>query len=351
MITVKLKKSFFAVVGIAISIYFLFTAPYAVSAGVTDGLKICFYTVIPSLFPFMVLSSYVVKSDVLSPVYKVIAPLTRFIFHQPPCAAPVIIMSLIGGFPVGAKMTASLLEGGQITKNQAQRLNMFCINGGPAFVITAVGAFMLSSVRAGVIMYASLCISSLIIGVISSFFDDKSAVVTHVKKLSQSPLAALSSAVSDAVQSILGICAWIVIFGALTSCIEVYTANKDLFTALSCILEVTDGCALIAGKLPIAALTAVIGFGGICVHCQIFSYVAVSGLKYSRFFTGRAVNAALSALICHLLLTVFPVEVSTAANVQSVTDISFSVSIPAFLAMTVMCIIMIFDIDAKRKLW
>lgn len=351
MITVKLKKSLFAAAGIAVSVYFLFTAPYAVSKGVTDGLKVCFYTVIPSLFPFMVLSSYVVKSDVLAPAYKIISPLTKFLFHQPPCAAPVIIMSLIGGFPVGAKMTASLLEGGQITENQAKRLNMFCINGGPAFVITAVGAFMLSSVRAGIIMYVSLCMSSLIIGVISSFFDDKTVVDTRVKRLSQSPLAALSSAVSDSVQSILGICAWIVIFGAITGCIEIHITNKNLFTALSCILEVTDGCALIAGKLPITVLTAVIGFGGICVHCQIFSYISKSGLKYSRFFTGRALNAALSSLICHLLLMIFPVELSTSAYAGSVTPAAFSVSLPAFFALTAMCIIMIFDIDTKQKLW
>lgn len=140
MITIKIRKTIVPLCAVIASLYFIFAKPYSVADGITEGLKICFYTVLPSMFPFMVLASYIVKSDIFSPVYKAIAPVTKLLFKQPPCTAGVIVMSLIGGFPIGAKMTASLLERGQITKNQAQRLNGFCINCGPAFAVTAVGA-------------------------------------------------------------------------------------------------------------------------------------------------------------------------------------------------------------------
>lgn len=261
MLTVKIKKTFLPAAAVAVSLYFMFAMPYSVSKGVTLGLKICFYTILPSLFPFMVLSTYIVKSDILSPIYKIISPITKVIFKQPPCAAGVIIMSLIGGFPVGAKMTMTLLESEKITENQAQRLNLFCVNCGPAFAITAIGVSIYKSQRAGVIIYASLCLSSIILGILSSFLNDKNTVDNKTYNTSQSPLAALSASVGDTVQAVLSVCAWIVIFSAISSCIESSGIDEKLHIAISCLLEVTNGCTLAAGRFSIPAVTAVIGFG------------------------------------------------------------------------------------------
>ena len=162
-------------------------------------------------------------------------------------------MSLIGGFPIGAKMTAELYCDGRLTENQAQRLNMFCMNAGPAFTVTAVGVSMLSSRRA-------------------------------------------------------------------------------------------------CGVLPLPAITAIIGFGGFCVHCQVYQFIAKTGIKYRLFFAFRAINAAVAALISHILFTLFPVEVST-LSAPAFDAAPFSASLPAFLALAAMCVIMIFDVDTKKKLW
>ncbi len=342
------RRNLLSVVGIFICCYLLFMMPYAVSSGITNGLEICFHTILPSLFPFMVLSSYIIKTDVFSSVYRALSPLTRFLFKQPDCAVAVIVMGLIGGFPVGAKMTAMLYENGRISKNEAQRLCMFCVNGGPAFIITAIGVGMFGSSKAGVIMFVSLCISSISLGIISRFFSDESRSEASHKSHNQSPLLALSSSVSDNVSSILSICAWVILFSALTECIKEMKFNDSIYTALVSVLEVTKGCAQITEKMPIEIITCIIGFGGFCVHCQVYSFVRSTGLKYIRFFTGRVINGALSAVICHLLLMVFPVDLET--SLQNVSGVvPFSVSMPAFFAVFIMCIIMIFDIDSKRK--
>lgn len=84
MITIKIRKAIVPLCAVIASLYFMFAKPYSVADGITEGLKICFYTVLPSLFPFMVLASYIVKSDIFSPVYKAIAPVTKLLFKQPP---------------------------------------------------------------------------------------------------------------------------------------------------------------------------------------------------------------------------------------------------------------------------
>lgn len=350
MITVKTKRNILPALLIVICIFLMFKMPYAVSDGIMQGLKICFYTVLPSLFPFMVLSLYIIKTDILAPLYKILSPVSRFVFRQPAQSVPVIFMSLIGGFPVGAKLTASLLSKGQITESQAQHLNMFCLNGGPAFTVTAVGVSMLSSRRAGVIIYASLCISALLIGFLTSFLNEKKFVNNDMRLRGESPLSALTVSVSDGVQSMLGICAWIIIFSGIISCLRKMPFHSGIILTVSALTEVTSGCSEAAGVLPIPAIAAIIGFGGICVHCQVYQYVAASGLKYRLFFAFRTLHAAIAALICQILLTFFPVETST-VNAQSVTVIPFSVSLPAFFALGIMCIIMVFDVDTKKKMW
>ncbi len=350
MVVVKIKKSFFQIAGVTLCLFFMFKMPYAVTDGVTEGLQICFHVILPSLFPFMVLSTYIIKSNIFSFAYKFFAPVSRVLFRQPACTVPVIIMSVIGGFPVGIKMVNNLLDGGSITQNQAQRLCLFCMNGGPAFIITAVGVNMLGSTRAGVIMFVSLCLSSLILGVLTRFLGDKNELKKQ-KVETQSTLSSLSSAVSDALQSVLGICAWVVIFSAITSCLKACIENESIYTAFSAFLEVTKGCVLLAGKMPIPVITAMIGFGGICVHCQVLSNLKNCGLKYSHFFVCRVLNGAVASFISYLLLLVFPVDVDVFASAQNMTVNTFSVSLPAFCTFMVMCIIMIFDIDRKKKIW
>ena len=129
MVVIKFRKSIFQIVVVLLCLVFMFKFPDTVTNGVTEGLKVCFYIILPSLFPFMVLSTYIIKSNIFDFAYKFLAPISKFLFRQSACTVPVIILSMIGGFPVGIKMVGNLLRENSITKNQAQRLCIFCMNG------------------------------------------------------------------------------------------------------------------------------------------------------------------------------------------------------------------------------
>ena len=350
MITIKVKKSYFQFVLILVCIFFMFKMPETVSLGISKGLSTCLYTVLPSLFPFTVLSVYIIKLNIFTVDNEFLSLLAEKVFKLPVCALPVIILSLIGGFPIGAKLTFELLEKGQITKNQASRLNLFCVNGGPAFIILAVGLNMLKSQKAGVIMFISLCLSTIILGIISTTFDDKIRVDTPKVQKKVNSSIALSSSVTDGINTMLSICAWIILFSAITECMSSIRLNSEILLFSKSVLEVTGGCSLLSGKMPLPIITALLGFGGFCVHCQIFSFVSASGLKYSKFLIFRILNGILSATICYLILLFIPVELSTAVISSSTKIVPFSISAPSFFAVLIMCVILIFDIDSKKKI-
>ena len=147
--------------GLGLSLY-----PETASQGAAAGLDVCLSVLVPSLFPFLVLSVFLVRSGASSLLGRILEKPTRLLFRLPGCCAPVILMGMIGGYPVGARGAASLLRTGDVTEEEARRLTLFCVNAGPAFVLSAVGARFLHSARAGGILLASSLTASLLLGLL-----------------------------------------------------------------------------------------------------------------------------------------------------------------------------------------
>ncbi|MEG0546964.1 MAG: hypothetical protein RR552_07260 [Oscillospiraceae bacterium] len=347
----KFLKYFVPTGIIIVMCVFLFIEPTISALAVRQSISLCAEIVIPSLFPFMIISSFIIKSGISELLGKLFNPLTRFAFRLPGESAGAIIMSFVGGYPIGAKMTAELLKEGKITINQAQRMNIFCLNAGPAFVIGSVGTIMLGSTKAGVILYFSNVISSLILGVLTIVLDDKTLILDKKKeKLAiKSPITAFVNSVADSGQTMLMICSWVLIFASICSLVGTIFANSTMSVSIKCILEVTNGVAAAAKILPLPAVCAILSFGGICVHCQVFSFIRTSGLKLKYFYTARCISAGISAIVCMQLLKVFPCEVQTFATSSNIIPTAFSVSAPAAAVLLIMSAILIFQVDTDKK--
>ncbi len=328
----------------------IFSKTQVCALGIKEGLSLCADSVIPTLFPFMIISQFIVKSGVCDFLGRIFGSATAKIFRLPPVASSVILMSLIGGYPIGAKMTYDLLCDGKITQNAAQKLDLFCINAGPAFIIGTVGTLFLGSTRAGVILYCSVALSSVIIGVLTRFIGSEKPDEFENGKVIvlKNPIEAFSFSVTDSVKAMISVCSWIVIFNCLIKYICSFSLNGYTVAAAS-VLEVTSGIKMSLNILPVPAFAAIISFGGLSVHCQIHSYIAKTELPVKHFYTSRVLCAAVSALICSVLLKFFPCEIETFANVSELNLSAYSVSLPAACALLLMCSVLIFELDAERS--
>ena len=119
--------------------------PSVSAAGVKKGLLICASSAVPSLYPFCVLSAFFVRSGLCGYLGKFLEKPVQVLFALPGSAGAAACMSFVAGYPVGAGMTAALFSDGRISQSDAQRMTLFCVNAGPAFVIGGVGAGMLGS--------------------------------------------------------------------------------------------------------------------------------------------------------------------------------------------------------------
>lgn len=161
---------------------------------------------------------------------KILGPVMRRFFHLPACTACTVFMGLIGGYPIGAKMTASLLEQKQIDSKTAVHLLCFCVNAGPSFLITAVGTGLMGNFYAGFLLLCCQWISAILIGLGLGFLN-RGRVLVEERKRKKSSLpfsAALVQGVQSGIQGMLSVIGYVLLFSALLNVFYVLRKEKTL---------------------------------------------------------------------------------------------------------------------------
>lgn len=319
--------------------------PAQASAGAKKGVGYCLEVLVPSLYPFMVLAVFVVKSGLARRIGSGMERFTQKVFRLPGCTAPTLLMSLIGGYPAGARSVAALYEAGAISDRQAERMLCYCVNAGPSFVITAVGAGFLNSPAAGAILFSAQIAVFLILGICCGLTAKRETGKRRKKEEKELRISeALIISAADAAYSMLNMCCFVILFAALMNLLRLLFSDPAVSSALSAVLEVTGGCSDLARLgVPAWAVSAAVGWGGVCVHFQIFS--SLTGLKFSRFrfFLFRFVQALLSAAVSFGLMLLFPESREAFSSLTGTVVGSLSSSVPASAALLVLCTALLFS--------
>lgn len=351
-----------------LSVLLLF--PSISSDGIRNGLNYSVNLLIPSLFPFMVLSSFVIRSDFSKIIGKIFAPITKFLFKLPAICSSAIILSLVGGFPVGAKCVQLLYKDKKITENQVQQMMLFCVCSGPAFLITAVGSIMLQNTTVGIILYISQIISCIILGIISPYICSaekkqmtKTFSVENTNTENKSIVSSFVLSCSDGASSIIEMTALVLIFSLFINVFEkegITSFMSDLLSVIGIkrsvsdviipiVLEVTGACSKICnGSFSLWVVSFAVGFGGLCVHLQIFDILKDIKINKIRFMVFRFVNAALSSTITYVICLFYTPVTDVFATSEYSETVFTSSTIAGTVALVFMCIIFLMSLKKSR---
>lgn len=298
-----MKKALPAVSILAVALLLLLR-PQEAAAAVRDGLSLCGRTVIPSLFPFFVVISLLLQLGLAESLQRICGAVMGPLFHlRGACALP-LLAGLLGGYPSGAKTAASLYAQGRITRQEAELLLGFCDNCGPAFLLGCVGAGVLGNPDAGLWLYAVHILSAILAGILLCRLSGDRGPVLLGSALPAAPVSfpqALTSSVTGALASTLNVCAFVVFFQVLSALPPAPPPPLVLG-----ILEMVGGVAsLTPGPGGFAAAAAIVGWGGLSVHCQAMSLAAPEGLSFRWHWAGKALQAGISAGLAAVLTWLF----------------------------------------------
>ena len=290
----------------------------AVSAAMTQALALCVQVLLPSLFPFFVLSSMFISTGVIQRLSTRLEKPFQWLFGLPGSFGAALLLGAAGGYPVGAKTIATLYQQGQCSKRDAEKALRFCNNAGPAFLISAVGASLLQDPHAGLKLYAVHVLSALIIGFIYRKNTDyvKYHGITADHMRNTATISLFLRAVTDAFSSFLNVSAFVLIFSVISTMLQ----QLPLIDSLHCLpgggilwygllagfLELTSGVAcLTQGVLPpsslLPALSFLCGWGGCSVQFQTISLLHDAGLSCRQYLKSKLLQGILAALITGMI--------------------------------------------------
>ena len=284
--------------------------------GAVEGINLCEKIIIPSLLPILILSNTIIrlKSNTVSAVF----------------------FGLISGYPTGAVLTHSLYKDGLINEKEAKGLMSFNFSGGCAFIISAVGGIIYNNIKAGIILFISSVLSSLIIALIKR-------PVGVVKSINQTRLNdALCLGVESSVKSLAVMSAYIILFSSIMNIVKIPPFLLPL-------IEITNGICKGEKLLPLPFCAFFLSFGGLCVHFQLFSFLRDMHISYFNFLINRLFGASLSYFICKIILHF--------SNDTTLVSANLSPSVPFELSklggglstvMIIGCAVIVFDLENRK---
>ena len=278
----------------------------------SKGMTLCVYTVIPSLFPFMVLSDIFVASGASDLASRIFGRVIARIFRVRRECAPAVLLGLMFGFPIGTRCALSLYDRGTIEKRELEHLLVFCNGPSSAFLIGAVGSSLFASKKFGILLCVAEIVSALAVAILArGYFGgateekefSKSAKIYKTRN-KKGAVGAIVDAVSGSAQGMINICAFVIFFSAFVGVIEEFFVkwgiSKVLRAVIFAFFELSGGvskASALSGYAAYLICAAGVGWSGLSVHFQFISLCSKYEISYKPYFVAKVLRALLDTAI------------------------------------------------------
>lgn len=280
--------------------------PAATSASGRAVLERCAAVVVPSLFPFFVLTNLLVRRSYHRYAASALGRWMGPVLGVPADAAGALVLGALGGYPVGAAALFRLYDQKQLSARQVSRALAFCNNGGPGYILGVVGLGLLGSVRLGVTLWAVHILAAVLTGILLRPRTLEPSQAVAPTDTPAGPFAVdFIRSVQDAAVTCLYLCGFLVFFGVLLGTLSRLLPPLPSLAAAG-VLELSTGMALLTQQglsVPSAMIwaAAFLGWGGLCVHCQVLSLRGDRPIQMGPYFLGKGLQCLLSVALVRLL--------------------------------------------------
>lgn len=307
-----------------------------------SGLYLWANSVLPSLLPFFIATELLGYTNVVPLCGKLLSPVMRPIFNVPGEGAFALLMGIISGYPVGAKIVANLKEQNLCTDIEAERLLAFTNNSGPLFIVGTVGIGLFYNASVGLILLITHILACLTTGFIFRWWGKS---VSNGMLLEESPKAncgqkrtsplttlntslsfcnlgeILSKSILNSINTILMIGGFVVLFSIIISMLQtshllniisnVFSIfgipNYFIISILTGLIEVTNGISFICTQninihIQIPLCSFVLGFGGFSVLLQVLSITSKAKISIKPYFIGKLLQACFACFYTYLII-------------------------------------------------
>lgn len=313
-------KSILIIFTIVLITILLLLYPDDVLKSVLFSIKIWKENVFPSLFPFFIISYFLINYGFIDFLGELTKNVMAKLFYLPGEASFVILGSMISGFPSSGKYIKDIYDKKLINEKEASYLLSFTHFSNPLFIVGTIGINLLHNKNIGFVILIIHILSNFIIAFIfrpkENKYKNNSTVISlnkaldkaHHKIMNNNFGIVLSNSINNTINTLLSILGIICVFLVLSKLINnLFSFNSLVNSAISGILEMTGGVNNISllnlpNNLKASLITFIISFGGLSVHAQIISIISDTPIKYKYYLISRIYHAFISSSLVFLIL-------------------------------------------------
>lgn len=268
--------------------------------GMQEGIYLCLETLVPSLFPFMVLTSIMTENMSNHPgwLLKQIGKACSI----PAGCETLLLTGLLGGYPVGARNVASVYRRGLISLDDAKRLCILCNNAGPSFlfgILLPLFPDLTTVLLLWIIQILSMIILSLLLP----------GDITQPITISAESESSITAILNSCIRGMASVCGWVILFRMILDFFRKWFMHifpSPVQVLLTGVLELSNGCIGLSAidniALRFILASTMLSFGGICVFMQTLSLCPKE--LTAGYCTGKMLHMLLSALLSLTACTV-----------------------------------------------
>lgn len=307
-----MKKILLSFICIIIAILILLE-PQIVTSGVKKGIELSIYSVIPALFPFMLLTNYMISHNLCQYISYFFYPFLSKIFSISKNGCFAVLIGFTGGYPMGAKTISDLYDRNLISKQEGHYLSTFCNNCSLSFLINYIIFNCLNNLNMGEVLHietkdivALVYLPAVLVGIFNRFIFRKGRSYFDVSSAqTQTTNTKSNSVIHASVISMLNLCVYVVCFSVLGEFIHNLTMTSFYKCIIVSLVEITSGCKYTSTHLPYGTLQLFIllfpcVFGGLSITMQSISqFKDKSFVKY--YLLGKLETLVIFPIIFRLI--------------------------------------------------
>ena len=265
--------------------------------GAKDGITACIATVIPALFPFILLSSLL--NDAVTGECDHIPEGIMKAAGLPAGTSPLLISAILGGYPAGAQAVHRAYSNGALRKQDAERVLAYMNNAGPAFIFGMAG-HMFPFRAAPWILWGIHIISAFMVRLLIG--PTGTPVCDDIRGSKRTGDVILSTA-----RIMCTVCVWVITFRLVMTYLDVWSGMRmpeEIRPVVFGALELVNGCCELPRVVDLRGrfviFSGLLAFGGSCVMMQTVSVVKKLSIRY--YLAGKMLQTVFSIVISAALV-------------------------------------------------
>lgn len=267
---------------------------------ILDYTNLFFKKLFPVSFIFFIFSSLLLD-------YGLIELITTYL-HLNGSTIYITLMSLVSGFPSGAKYTKDLLDKNLVSVKTANYYITFTHFPNPLFILGSVNTIIKDN-NLTLLILASLISSNIITSIILKKGEIKKHHPT-TNHPTRDFSKALSIAIINSIKTIILIYGTSIFFYLIATILNHYLILSTYpYILLNGLFDLTKGVfstALISNEtLRCLLIILFISMGGISIHMQVKGIITNTKIEYKYFLIGRIISTSFALSIFLLLLKFF----------------------------------------------